>query len=96
MAMIRTGGQGHELILYLPSSGAGSPESLPILGCHASSAALAHPLEDYVFNRSNRRCILRRFTVAGVTLGYPAQPAACCLLRSAVDLCAICHPLAEI
>ena len=40
MAMIRTGGHGHDLTSYLLSSRSSSPELLPSLGCYANQRPL--------------------------------------------------------
>jgi len=42
MAMIRTGGLGHELTPYLLSSRSGSPNVLAALGCYASQQPSMH------------------------------------------------------
>ena len=45
--MIRTGGQGHELIPYLLSSRSGSPDSLASLGCHANQQPSMHQIQHH-------------------------------------------------
>ena len=45
MATIRTGGFGHELTPYLPSSRSSSPDPLPSLGCYAHQQPSRHQIQ---------------------------------------------------
>jgi hypothetical protein len=60
MATIRTGGLGHELTPYLPSSRSGSPETLPPLGCHAHQQPGRHQILHQIKTAATPRALTWR------------------------------------